>query len=179
MGCSWIVGAADDPPQFALPLQDAFVLVTKLSRASGAKPPPPVFASARTKRHILYDDPESDPAADPWLHGKDPWSIAQATVGSATKADTPMPAAVQTKWQAMENGLKKEVQSIVHQEIEAKGGDSQARPRRANCISVLVIPLVCEARSYIQPTGLRALQLLQRHSCQHSLSLPRATHCKG
>ena len=141
VGSSWIVGAAEDPPQFALPLQDSFVLVTKLSKAPGVKPSPPMFASARTKRHILYDDPDSDPAADPWLHGRDPWSMAQSSAGNPSKADTPMPAAVQTKWQAMETGLKKEVQSIVHQEIQAKGGEAQASERRLQKVESIVSEL--------------------------------------
>ena len=141
VGCSWIVGAAEDPPQFALPLQDSFALVTKLSKASGAKPPPPVFASARTKRHILYDDPESDPAVDPWSHGKDPWSLAQAATSHPSKADTPMPAAAKTKWQAMETGLKQEVQSLVHQEIQAKGSEAQASEKRLQKVEAVVSEL--------------------------------------
>ena len=97
-GCAWEVGSDQEPPGQALAAAGSYVLVTKIRDASSQSKPQAVTASARTRKHILYDDPEqSQPtsvAADPWLHGKDPWSLSKPPglpappVPSASTAET-------------------------------------------------------------------------------------------
>ena len=116
-GSAWLVGAEGDPPALTLPLGDSYVLITKAKdsgamRATGHT----VCASARTKRHILLDDPVLDPPVDPWQGGRDPWSLAapsenrQSAVPSAQSV---------SKWGQLETELKQDVQNLVQQAVAA------------------------------------------------------------
>ena len=116
-GAAWIVGAASDPPQFALPLADSFVLISKSREAAASKTPPSVFASNKTKRHILYDDgPTEDPNVDPWLAGGDPWALARPAAATPPRTEQALPSAARTKWNALEHGIKDDVQALIRQE---------------------------------------------------------------
>ena len=85
-GSAWEVGSDTEPPGQALAAAGSYVLVSKLRDASSQNRASGVTATARTKKHILYDDPDTKPdtaqgGADPWLGGRDPWSAYKAPPG--------------------------------------------------------------------------------------------------
>ena len=85
-GSAWEVGSDSDPPGQALPAAGGFVLISKLRDTAGQHHVPAITATARTRKHILYDDPDlkldaNSGNVDPWSGGKDPWSAYKAPPG--------------------------------------------------------------------------------------------------
>ena len=119
-GCAWEVGADSEPPAAALPLKEGnFVLVTKLKDVAPVPKPPPVYATRRTRQHILYDDGDSMPDADPWSNGRDPWSQSRPPVLAAPPG---LPTqATSSKLEQVAADLKQDVQAFVRKELETSG----------------------------------------------------------
>ena len=94
-GSAWEVGSDVEPPGQALAAADGYVLVAKLRDSSTQQRASGVTATPRTKKHILYDDPDvkADSSAgtvDPWLGGRDPWSTCRPPPGlSNAKVSAP------------------------------------------------------------------------------------------
>ena len=122
-GGAWEVGSSSDPPALALPLGDQHVLITKLcGPAISDAAPPTVYASQRTKKHILYDDgftPET--ARDPWSDGNDPWSRVKfkAPPGLPPPSIPPV-APAPTKLAKLETDMKDNLEQYVREQVAAR-----------------------------------------------------------
>ncbi|CAE7940377.1 unnamed protein product, partial [Symbiodinium necroappetens] len=122
-GGAWEVGSSSDPPALALPLGDQHVLITKLrGPAISDAAPPTVYASQRTKKHILYDDgftPET--ARDPWSDGNDPWSRAKFKGPPGLPPPSIPPVApAPTKLAKLETDMKDNLEQYVREQVAAR-----------------------------------------------------------
>ncbi|CAE7238032.1 aquIMA [Symbiodinium sp. KB8] len=124
-GCAWEVGSEVDPPATVLQAGETFVLVHK-TRDVGLQPKPDALcASSRTRRRILYDDPDiPQSSADPWLGGQDPWSLGRAPPGlphpptpASTAAAQPSPAV--SKLTQVKSELQAGLATLVRSEVQA------------------------------------------------------------
>ena len=113
----WEIGASCEPPAATMPLGDGFVIITKVKDLSAAAKPPVFCATRKTKQHILYDDGEGPGESDPWLNGKDPWSLGQQPAFSAPPG-LPEPAA-SSKLEQVAADLKQDVQQMIRQDLGA------------------------------------------------------------
>ena len=121
-GAAWLVGASCDPPAQVLPLDSGHALVSKVGDAASARSKPaPVYASARTLRHICYDDPEASSSKDPWADGQDPWSKARPLKEIAAPPDLALPKAAASsapsKLEQIEADLRQDVRGWIQSEI--------------------------------------------------------------
>ncbi|CAE7342035.1 aquIMA [Symbiodinium sp. CCMP2592] len=124
-GCAWEVGSAEDPPSSVLQAGDAFVLIHKLRDLSSPAKPEALCASNRTRRRILYDDPEvPQSSADPWAGGRDPWSLSRpppglpAPAASSQQCPAPPSAAV-SKLTEVKSELQANLATVVRKEVQA------------------------------------------------------------
>ena len=118
-GAAWLVGAESEPPGFAMPVGDSFVLINKAREGSVAKPGPPgVCGTARTLKRVQQTDAAVEP--DPWQNRTDPWSKARSSSDGGKVTAVSLPVAA--KLDKLESGLKQEMQSIVRKEL----ADSQS-----------------------------------------------------
>ena len=119
-------------------LGEGFVLIHKLRDITQPAKPEVLCASSRTRRRILYDDPEAPASStDPWAGGRDPWSLARPPPGlpapsAATSSAVPTPAAesklsqVKTELQAgIATLVRKELQSAIHSASPDPGQDAR------------------------------------------------------
>ncbi|CAE7562454.1 unnamed protein product [Symbiodinium microadriaticum] len=137
-GCAWEVGSESEPPANVMQLGEGFVLIHKLRDITQPAKPEVLCASSRTRRRILYDDPEAPASStDPWAGGRDPWSLARPPPGlpapsAATSSAVPTPAAesklsqVKTELQAgIATLVRKELQSAIHSASPDPGQDAR------------------------------------------------------
>ncbi|CAE6966038.1 aquIMA [Symbiodinium sp. CCMP2592] len=124
-GCAWEVGSAEDPPSSVLQAGEAFVLIHKLRDLSSPAKPEALCASNRTRRRILYDDPEvPQSSADPWAGGRDPWSLSRpppglpAPAASSQQCPAPPSAAV-SKLTEVKSELQANLATLVRKEVQA------------------------------------------------------------
>ena len=125
-GTAWPVGAAIDPPA-PLPLGDAYVLITKIKELQPPVSTPALWASARTRKHILLDDPDpADTDVDPWSNGRDPWSKAKPP------HDITLPASqgsAASKLEQISTDLRKDMHQIVKEHVGSSSSDSATESR--------------------------------------------------
>ena len=124
-GCAWEVGSEVDPPASVLQAGDTFVLVHKIKDVGLPPKTDALCASSRTRRRILYDDPDlPQSSADPWLGGQDPWSLGRPPPGlpqppaaSSSTATQPSPAA--SKLTQVKSELQAGLATLVRSEVQA------------------------------------------------------------
>ena len=119
VGSAWLVGAACDPPSQALPLGDTYVLITpvKSNAHPKASAPPPVLASAKTRRRILLDDDgPSQATVDPWTEGADPWAQARS-LPLPPKQESTATKGAQTKLKELEHRISTNLEDLVKQQV--------------------------------------------------------------
>ena len=115
-GCAWEVGSSSDPPATVMAFGESFVLIHKVKEVGGQSKVAQVCASDRTRKHILYDDPE---VVDPWSNGKDPWSQSLLKPPPGLPAPLPRPDASQaaTKISQLRSELQAGVEGMVQQQV--------------------------------------------------------------
>ena len=133
-GSAWDVGSDTSPPAPALPLGESFVLVNALKPPAHSHKPVSVLASSRTKRRIIYDDEDPDPAQeqDPWNGGLDPWAQALPPPGLAPPASSSNSVAVASaaKYDQIRAELSQDVQTLVAEQVRSNAPDSSAQESR-------------------------------------------------
>ena len=128
-GTAWEVGAATAPPAPTMPLGESYVLITKIKELQGPAAKPGVCASARTRKHILYDD--NDAASvdnDPWSNGRDPWSKAKPAVDGLAAASQP-PSTAASKLEQISSDLRKDMHQIVKDHVSSSSSSSVTEDR--------------------------------------------------
>ena len=135
-GSAWEVGSDTEPPGQALAAAGSYVLVSKLRDASSQNRASGVTATARTKKHILYDDPDTKPdpaqgSADPWLGGRDPWSAYKAPPGlPAPPASTTASSAESKLQQArgeLQESFRKQFEEYTNAQANKVNPDQECR----------------------------------------------------
>ncbi|CAE7506880.1 aquIMA [Symbiodinium sp. CCMP2456] len=124
-GCAWEVGSAEEPPASIMQAGDSFVLIHKTKDVGPQAKPDTLCASNRTRRRILYDDPDvPSSSSDPWAGGQDPWSLARPPPGlpaPATSAATgsATPSAAVSKLSQVKTELQSNLATLVRKEVQA------------------------------------------------------------
>ncbi|CAE7270136.1 aquIMA [Symbiodinium sp. CCMP2592] len=122
-GCAWEVGSAVDPPASIMQAGDSYVLIHKTKGVGPQARPEALCASNRTRRRILYDDPEIPaPSADPWAGGLDPWSLARPPPGllppSGAASSSAQPSAAASKITQVKSELQAGLETLVRKEVQ-------------------------------------------------------------
>ena len=126
-GTAWEVGAATDPPAPTLSLGDTYVLITKIKEMQAPVSTPALWASARTRKHILLDDPDlTDADVDPWSNGRDPWSKAKPPQDATFPASQGSAA---SKLEQISTDLRKDMHQIVKEHVGSRPSDSATESR--------------------------------------------------
>ena len=126
-GGAWEVGSSSDPPALAMPLGDQHVLITKLrGPATPDAAPPTIYATKRTKQHIIYDDGFSpEGARDPWSDGSDPWSRARLKAPPGLPPPSIPPVApAPTKLAKLETDMKDSLEQFVREQVAARSSST-------------------------------------------------------
>ncbi|CAE7241535.1 aquIMA [Symbiodinium microadriaticum] len=124
-GCAWEVGSAVDPPASIMQAGEAFVLIHKIRDVGQPSKPEALCASSRTRRRILYDDPDvPQSSTDPWSGGRDPWSQARLPPGLPAPAvpvatGAAQPSAAVSKLTQVKSELQAGLATLVRKEVHA------------------------------------------------------------
>ena len=124
-GCAWEVGSAVDPPASIMQAGEAFVLIHKIRDVGQPSKPEALCASSRTRRRILYDDPDvPQSSTDPWSGGRDPWSQARLPPGLPAPAvpvatGAAQPSAAVSKLTQVKSELQAGLTTLVRKEVHA------------------------------------------------------------
>ena len=75
---------------------------------------------------LLGDDPDTASSADPWSHGRDPWSKARTT--DMPRPDTQMSQTARSKYEQLESGLKQDIKQDLETMIRKQIQDQAPPP---------------------------------------------------